>query len=156
MKATIAENIKDTLWQLEPEIPYSNEAFQLVYGTGAHESMGWKYRKQLGGGPARGLFQCERPTFNDIIENFLAYHPKLLAKIIQISGVSRLNFNDLETNDILATCICRVHYFRFKWAIPKTLEEQAKRYKRYYNSYKGKATIEEYIKNYKLYMKETS
>ena len=148
------ELIEDTLRQLEPEIPYSQEAFELVFGTGAHESMGWRYRRQLGGGPARGLFQCEKATFDDLIENYLAYRPELLAKIIQISRVDRLNFNDLETNDTLAVCICRVHYRRFKWAIPKTLEGQAKKYKIYYNSVSGKATVEDYIRNYKLYSKE--
>ena len=59
---------------------------------------------------------------------------------------------ELIENDILSTCIARVHYLRRKEAIPKDLEGQARYWKQYYNTPKGKGTVEEYIRNYKKYV----
>lgn len=152
MKATLFKNIEDTLRQLEPEIPFTKESVELLAGTCAQESAYGKYRKQLGGGPALGIFQMEPATFHDCIENFLAYKPGLMAKVIKISGVDRLNPDDLEKNDILATCMCRVRYFRDKRPIPETLLGQAEYWKKIYNTYLGKGKVEEYIKNYDRYV----
>jgi len=143
------ELIEDTIKRLDL---YKPEVVELLLGTCAQESAFGKYRRQLGGGPALGIFQCEPATFNDIIENFLVYKSELMAKIIKISGVSRLNAKELIENDILATCIARVHYLRRKEAIPKDLEGQARYWKQYYNTPKGKGTVEEYIRNYKKYV----
>lgn len=148
--------IKDTLKELNPEIPYSIDAEKLLLGTAAQESKYGKYVYQIGGGSALGKFQMETETFNDICENFLASRPNLMAKIIQITSVDMLNSDDLVTNDKLATCMARVHYFRQKGAIPKTLLGQANYWKDYYNTFKGKGTVEEYIENYLKYVLKVS
>ncbi len=131
---------------------YSPEAAELLLGTCAQESAYGKYRKQLGGGPALGIFQCEPATFNDIVDNFLNYKKELLVKIIEVSKVQQLNAADLETNDILATCICRVHYLRVDGPVPKDLDGWARYYKQYYNTPGGKATEEEFKANYRKYV----
>lgn len=151
MKPTIALNIQTVLHDLDSEIPYSKEAFELLCGTCAQESAFGKYRKQIGGGPALGIFQMEPATFDDCVENYLVYRPDLYDLILDISDVTNLYSKDLEANDILSTCMARVKYLRATGAIPTTLEGQAAYWKQHYNTYKGKGTIEEYIKNYKRY-----
>ena len=148
------ELIIDTLKKLEPEIKYSDDAVNLIEGTGAHESCGWKYRKQLGNGPALGLFQMEPATFNDICKNYLKYRPAIEAKIKQISHVSILSSIDLINNDRLAVCMCRVHYMRQKGAIPDSVEGYAEYWKDHYNTFIGDGTIEEFINNYQKYVEK--
>ena len=132
---------------------HTDDAVELMLGTAAQESAYFKYRKQLGGGPALGGYQMEPATFYDICINFLAYKPDLRAKILKISGVEKLDAKDLETNDVLATCMCRVHYLRVKEPIPVDLQGWASYWKKWYNTPKGKGTDIEFMRNYKKYVK---
>jgi len=131
---------------------YSYEAVELILGTCAQESAFGKYRKQIGGGPALGIFQMEPNTFNDIIENFLKYKPKLMAKIIEISNVLKLSASELVENDVLAICMCRIQYYRVKETIPLNLEGWAAYWKKHYNTPLGKGTEQEFINNFKKYV----
>lgn len=146
--------VNETLLELSDVIPYSKKAEDLVCGTIGQESDNGEFREQTGGGPALGITQMEPDTFRDIIDNYLEYRPHIWNRIAQISGVLSPNPNDLIHNDKLAICMCRVQYYRQKEQIPDTLNEQANFYKKYYNTPKGKATPEEYIKKYNLYFKE--
>jgi hypothetical protein len=148
--------VEDTLKELEPEIKYSQNAVELILGTGAQESAYGKYVRQIGGGPALGKFQMEPETFNDICDNFLKYRPKIKAKIFDICGITDLNPVDLVNNDRLAVCMCRVHYLRPKGAIPDNLLGWAEYWKKNYNTIKGKGTVEEFVYNYKFYVLEQS
>lgn len=149
-KQTLRSKITDVLQRLGA---YSADAVELLLGTCAQESAFGKYRKQLGGGPALGIFQMEPDTFNDIVKNYLAYRPELESKILSISGVTELKATDVENNDDLAICMARVHYMRVKEGVPSTLEGQANYWKKYYNTVKGAGTVEEYIANYNRYVK---
>jgi hypothetical protein len=53
---------------------WSQQAEDLVMGTAAQESR-LIYLRQLGNGPALGLFQMEPATHNDIWVNFLRWKP---------------------------------------------------------------------------------
>lgn len=131
---------------------YSPEAVELLMGTCAQESAMGKYRKQLGNGPALGIFQMEPFTYHDCYKNFLRYKPQLLAKILEVSGLDHYpEAEELVNNDVFAACMARVRYLRAPGAIPQTLEKQAAYWKKNYNTPKGKGTVEEYIKNYKKY-----
>lgn len=149
--------IEETLGKLAqlPSQPSINrpEAVELLMGTCAQESHLGKYRRQLGGGPALGIFQMEPATFRDIRDNYLAYHEDLRNKIMEISGVSALEAEDLVENDRLAVCMTRAHYSRVRDAIPASLEGQAQYWKQHYNTPLGKGTVEEYIANYKNLVK---
>ena len=142
--------VNDTLKALNL---YTDDAVELVLGTCAQESAYGKYRRQLGNGPALGIFQMEPNTFIDILTNFLAYKPDLKARIMKVSGVTELKVADLETNDVLATCMCRVHYYRIKEPIPVDLQGWASYWKKYYNTPKGRGTDIEFMRNYKKYVK---
>lgn len=127
-------------------------AVNLLLGTCAQESAFGKYRRQLGGGPALGVFQMEPATFRDIVDNFLRYKPELRDKIKQVSGVAFFDSGDLVNNDRLAVCMCRVHYLRVKEAIPTDLMGWARYWKRYYNTILGKGKEEEFVANFKRYV----
>lgn len=144
--------VEDTLRLLEPEIKYSQDAAELILGTGAHESMGWIHRKQMGNGPALGYWQMEPATFRDIITHYLRYHKNIEDKIKQICHVTILNPIDLINNDRLAICMCRVHYLRQKGAIPIDLNGWAQYWKQHYNTPLGKGTEEEFVSNYHLWV----
>ena len=128
---------------------HSDNAVNLLMGTAAQESHLGKYRKQIGGGPALGIFQMEPATFNDIVRNYLRYKPELAVKIERGARVCRFHAEDIETNDLLAICMARVHYLRVSEAIPSDVEGMARYWKKYYNTPLGKGTVEEFISNYK-------
>ena len=131
---------------------YSPEVVELLMGTCAQESTMGKYRKQLGNGPALGIFQMEPFTYYDCYNTFLRYKPQLLAKILAASGLDEYpNSAELVDNDVFSACMARVRYLRAPGAIPKTLEKQAAYWKKHYNTIKGKGKVEEYIENYKKY-----
>ena len=65
-KVTLRNLITSVLKELNL---HSDNAVNLLMGTAAQESHLGKYRKQIGGGPALGIFQMEPATFNDIVNN---------------------------------------------------------------------------------------
>lgn len=132
---------------------YSKEALLLLMGTMAQESAFGYYLRQLNGGPAIGVFQCEPGTFNYDLEK-LKGKPYLYTKIMNVSGCKEITFEQLETNLILAICFARLHYYFYPKSIPSTLEEQSQYYKIYYNSIKGAATPEQYVMNFRKYIGE--
>lgn len=131
---------------------YSDNALNLLLGTCAQESAFGKYRKQLGGGPALGIFQMEPATFRDICDNFLRYKPELISKIQKISQVDSFEPNDLVNNDKLAICFARIHYLRVKSSIPSDISGWAKYWKQHYNTRLGKGTEDEFIQNFKMFV----
>jgi hypothetical protein len=48
--------------------------------------------------------------------------------------------------------MARVHYLRRPEPIPTDLTGQAEYWKKWYNTYLGAGTVEEYIENYKKYV----
>ena len=131
---------------------YSEKATYLLMGTCAQESSFGKYTKQLGGGPALGVFQMEPATFNDIVKNYLRYKPELTHHIMEVADVDRLEPEYLVDNLPLAICMARVHYLRVSEPIPDNLGGWAYYWKRYYNTHLGKGTETEFINNFKKFV----
>jgi len=131
---------------------YSVDAANLILGTIAQESYYGKKRNQDGNGPALGIAQIEPATFNDIVKNYLRYHPDITDRIKTVCHVNELNAIELLNNDRLAVCMCRVHFLRVAEALPISIEGYAKYWKQYYNTVKGKGTEAEFIRNYYLYV----
>jgi hypothetical protein len=52
---------------------HSESAVNLLLGTAAQESQFGTYFRQIGGGPALGVFQMEPDTEIDIWDNYLRY-----------------------------------------------------------------------------------
>jgi hypothetical protein len=146
-----------TLKYLDSEIPYSEEAVDLLMLTCAHESRGGKYLRQKGMTGDRGAFgvyQMELATELDIENNFLRHRMGLHAKVwdmIPTYAVHRLTL--LIPCLAYATAMARVHYWRVPEALPSkddtnymsALGDYAKRY---YNTHLGKATSSRYVTDY--------
>ena len=151
--------IKDVLTPLDL---YSDDVCELLMFTAANESHLGQYRMQING-PARGIFQCEGNTFNDIYNNFLRYHPDLEAKINALAPIQSQealkqggspHVDDLINDDAYAIAICRAHYRRIGPPIPNANDIEAiwAYYKKWYNSYLGAATHDAAIQNYTNYV----
>lgn len=133
---------------------YSPEAEALILGTALQESGGLRYIRQLGDGPALGFIQMETATHNDIWKNFLKYKPDLAGLIQNASDLPQgivPNSLNLVGNLVYGVAMCRAHYLRVRGAIPKTVKGQAAYWKKHYNTYLGKGTVDEYMLNWKKY-----
>ena len=137
------------LWSLAAET--------LVLATAAHESGGFLYREQRGGGPALGLWQIEPDTHDDLYFNYLDYRPELRAKLITLKttpGADDLDA-ELRDNDVYAAGVCRLIYKRHPAPLPSDpadIEAMAALWKRVYNTALGKGTVQQFISDYERHV----
>jgi hypothetical protein len=125
-------------------------ASELLLGTALVESR-LLHRRQLGGGPARGYFQMEPATHDDIWRNFLRYRSQLagaVASLLSSSAADR--HNELETNDRYACALARVHYARAPAPLPRAgdVAGMARYWKRHYNTLLGAGTESKYVQTW--------
>ena len=134
--------IRPTLRALEPAVPFSEAAVEMVYYTAAAES-GLDALTQLGGGPARGIYQMEPATHDDIWENYLAFRTGLRAAVQRLLAPVPAHVDQLVTNLAYATAMCRVHYRRVPAALPPAgdLDAHARYWKDHYNTAGGAGTL---------------
>lgn len=138
---------------LHPNIPYSDAAVELLVGTATVESNRGDYVRQIGGGPALGIYQMEPNTLKDIYENYLTYNNQLMIKVDALRPVTDLGTekHQLVGNLFYATAMARVHYKRVPQALPSLGDKEgmAKYWKQYYNTPLGAGTVDKYLeKNY--------
>lgn len=130
--------------------PHLTRALPLLLGTGAQES-GFRSVRQLGGGPARGYWQIEPATERSVWADYLAYQPELRAVVTKRCGRQGPNVFALEHDMVYGILLARLlYYWRDPAPLPPAtdLQEQAVRYKRYYNTPAGAATEAEYVESY--------
>lgn len=129
---------------------WSPEAEELLLGTALQESR-LMYLKQLGTGPALGVFQMEPNTHDDIWKNYLGYKPDLAQRVGKLSH--SVNAQSLATDLLYAAAMTRVHYLRVPKALPAEgdYDGQACYWKKYYNTYLGAGTEEEYLEVWETY-----
>jgi hypothetical protein len=136
----------------------SDSAVELLLGTAAQESGFGTYLQQIKG-PARGVFQMEPATERDIWDNFLCFNDRLALshRIRDLSGAWRGGCDSfaLEGNLIYQTAMCRVHYLRVPSPLPAAndLVALANYWKRHYNTFQGKGTPQEFVRNYHQYVR---
>jgi len=130
---------------------WSPEAENLLLGTALHESGGLEKIKQDGNGPALGFYQMEPATLKDIYKNYLnarADKSELLKKF----RIPHLSIEDnLRGNPLYQTAAARLHYYRVPEPIPDTVHEQAAYWKKYWNTPKGKGTVQKYLGDWAHY-----
>lgn len=120
---------------------YSPRAELAILMIMAHESGGGKWRRQRGGGPARGLIQMEPPTFDSVIK-FGAQIGNYLRRCgYDAAGVSCAM---LETDDALSVVMARGRLAMDAKPLPETAEAMADYLKTFWNG-PGKATPEKYL-----------
>ena len=130
---------------------HSEDAVELLMGTAAQESKFGTYMYQLGGGPARGLFQIEPATERDIWENYLKFRPDRTDIVSKYDTPSE---DDLVWNLGYQIIMARVHYLRVSEPLPAKwdIKSMAEYWKKHWNTVKGAGTVEEFKENYRRYV----
>ncbi len=92
----------------------------------------------------------EPATEIDIWDNYISYRHDLKLHLRDFC-CTRPSKRRLEADLTYQILMARIHYLRVEDSIPKVddLEGQARYWKQFYNTPKGKGTVEEYMKNYK-------
>lgn len=118
----------------------------LVLGTACVESHCGLWLVQLDNGPARGIFQMEPATEEDIWSNFLAYHQDL-AKRVNRWRVQYGNgmADEMTFNLAYAAVMCRLQYYRRPEPLPDDLPGHARYWKDFYNTAKGAGQPQDYM-----------
>lgn len=132
---------------------YAQAVARLMLAIGAHESGGWKYRRQVGfeeslGDGAFGLFQQQENFIEDCLSIFTQAsmwnvaiewlngngHRVSLTWFAGICDNQRAVAGAVTSNDRLAIALCRVYLLkRAKGPIPNNLHDAARYAARYYN-----------------------
>jgi hypothetical protein len=141
-----------TLKYLDSEIPYSEEAVDLLMLTCAHESRGGTYLRQkgmTGTEGAFGVYQMEMATHKDIWENFINFRRGWTGFIMEQNE----DYTRLISDLAYATAMARVHYWRVPEALPskddtRYMSALGDYAKKYYNTHLGKATSSRYVTDY--------
>lgn len=123
---------------------YSDTACSLVLGTALHESH-LVYLKQLGTGPALGLWQMEPATHDDCWTNFLKYRTDLANIVLEIVGIhQKIDASLLISNLAYACAMARIRYYRVRAPLPENEPNGlAAFWKQYYNTPLGAGTVQE-------------
>ena len=126
----------------------SDDAAALLLGTALIES-DLSPRFQQSNGDAIGLFQIEYGTFRDLWDRAIKYkHPDLYMAILRKFGGNkiRIDFEDLQNNDVLCAIFARMKYAEFPDKIPSDIAGRAAYYKKFYNTKYGASKESTYIK----------
>lgn len=128
---------------------YSPEAVQIILATAAHESKGGEFIRQYPVGPALGIFQIEKATFSDILNNYLANHETLREKIRQECNCFAMVADALVYNLKLSIVFCRLKYLMCPGELPAVgdWKNVAAYWKKYYNTPIGAGKVEEFLKS---------
>lgn len=128
---------------------HSEAAEALLMGTAAQESHLGQYLRQVGGGPALGIFQMEPATAKDIWINYMAHKRAVWDTVLELSGVVAPSELHLEANLVYQILLARVHYMRVTAPLPDVEPAALGAYwKRHWNTPKGAGTVEQFIENW--------
>lgn len=109
--------------------------------TAANESDLGTYLYSLSGESSYGIFQMQKRTEKDLIENYISHRPKLKKIYEDHKG-------NLATDLSYQIIMARIYYLRDKHVIPSQPLEIVKYYKRVWNTKHGKATVKVAFRKY--------
>lgn len=91
-----------------------------------------------------GLTQFDNRPFYTIKSKSKRFRRKILDEL----GIDLdlLQWTDLRYNPFLALLFTRLYYLSIIEEIPKNIKARAEYWKKYYNTYAGKGTVEHYLK----------
>ena len=146
MIKSIGEIKDELLNQLEDAgIKRTVEAYNLVFETGLAES-GYRAIEGYGeGNPAVSFWQLEPETIRDMWDNYISYRKPLIEACYKLGLIEANKVFSVFSNIALASAFCRIYYRRKPGAIPKTMPARAEYWKKHYNTYKGRGTVDHYI-----------
>lgn len=132
--------------------PYhSIAAEQLLIGTAAQESGGFLYLRQVGAGPALGIFQIEPATFHDL----WARRPVALkAALANCAGMHSPPADLVAWNHKFGAMMARLKYRDDDSALPPAgdIRGMAWAWKRGYNSMRGAGKVEDFELSWRRYV----
>jgi len=123
---------------------HSDAAVELMAMIVAHESLGCKFIRQNGGGPARSWWQIEKPTHDDVWDRSRSIH-KNAAK----SGIKR-DWSKIE-DPIYALFVSRHILMLDPKPLPTEPKAMAAWCKEKWNTLAGKATADKYLNDWQLW-----
>ena len=146
MIKSIGEIIDEVLHHLESAgIPRTVDAYNLVFETGMAES-GYRALEGYGeGNPAVSFWQLEPATIRDTWENYITYRKPLIEAVYKLGLIEENKVFSVFSNIALASAFCRIYYRRMPGAIPHSMPERAAYWKRFYNTIKGRGTVDHYV-----------
>jgi len=124
-------------------------AVPLLLGVAATET-GLENIRQVGGGPARGIFQLEPVTARDL-HTWLMRDAPFTYVVVERCGVKRFSLEALEQSLLYQIVLARtLFYVRDPQPLPEPqdIAEMARRYKVYYNTADGKGSEAKYRADY--------
>ncbi len=135
--------IRPTLAGLELGSP---AAETLLLGTALTES-GLVYLTQHGGGPARGVYQIEPATHDDLGDNWLAFRPTWWSALDRFLAPRPGRHDQLVCNLAYATAVARLIYYRRPEPLPhaEDLAGLAHYWKDHFNTSAGKGRPEDFV-----------
>ena len=136
----------------ECNVSFDEHKVNQIIGTAIIESNVTNV-KQQGGGPALGYFQMEPRTREDILTNYIGYHPLMMKQLSKAVGSLSCSDKEFMLNPALQVVFCWLHYRRYK-AWGENVWMYAVNWKRKYNTMKGKGKSSEYVKRYLKYMED--
>lgn len=134
---------------------WSPAAENLVLGTAAHESGGFQYVRQLGDGPALGLWQIEPKTHEDLFARFLRFHADLRSAALDLRASWPDPDAQLASNLAYGAAICRLIYYRAPEALPDAndIAGMAALWKKRFNTPAGKGLEVDWIEHYREFVR---
>ncbi len=132
---------------------WSASAEELLLGTAVQES-GLKYLRQFDAGPARGVYQIEPATHDDITDRYLARRSGILKRLNTLLAPAPSRIDQLVTNLAYATAIARLRYWMDPALLPAAddIDGLAAYWKRVYNTPRGKGRVAEFAATYRRYV----
>jgi hypothetical protein len=122
---------------------HSPAAVNLLLGTAAQESKFGTYLRQIRG-PALGIFQMEKLTFEWLREKYGNRFPV----------IKNVAYCELEWDLYMSILFARLLYYAMPTALPEAHDVQglAKYWKAHYNTPLGAGTTEEFVRNFQKYV----
>lgn len=148
-RSEIVRPVLAALGRVRPVLD-SPAAEELLVGTAAHESqLGFSLR-QHPKGPARGVYQMEPDTLDDLM-SWLTNRTDLRAAVLAWAIPGQSFVSQLAGNVYFATAVARLNYFRKPFTMPSAddLAGLAKVWKRWWNTEAGAGTVEQWLRHYR-------
>lgn len=121
-----------------------DNAVDILLETANQETQQGRYPDKSSYGAGIGLCQCDPIAFTDTQKRTKDSVKDAIYLEYRIE-VDKISHRELAYSPLLAFLWCRMHYLLRPDAIPSTLEGRAKYWKKWYNSEKGRGTVEEYM-----------
>jgi len=135
-------------FEILPERMYSVQATAMLTAIGLQES-GFRHRRQMGNGPARGWWQFELEGVAGVLNHRIV--GMMAAECCEVLGYrpdACVVHAAIEHNDILATCFARLLLWTYPGALPEQ-DDYARSWQQYLWCWRpGKPRPEKWATNY--------